>query len=67
MNPIMHKSISLYKVPIVETNKEEINQYSSNSVDVLGVTQKGRAIRFNLFFVPQKRISTSIPNAKIVS
>ena len=30
----------------------------------LGVTLKGRAIRFNLFFVPQKRISTSIPNAK---
>jgi len=30
----------------------------------LGVTLKGRAIRSNLFFVPQKRISTSIPNAK---
>jgi DNA (cytosine-5)-methyltransferase 1 len=29
----------------------------------LGDTQKGRAIRFNLFFVPQKRISTSIPIA----
>ena len=30
----------------------------------LGVTLKGRAIRSNLFFVPQKRIFTSIPNAK---
>ena len=31
----------------------------------LGDTQKGRAIRFNLFFVPQKRISTSIPIANV--
>jgi hypothetical protein len=31
----------------------------------LGVTRRkaGRAIRYNLFFVPQKRISTTIPNA----
>jgi hypothetical protein len=29
----------------------------------LGVTLSGRAIRYNLFFVPQKRISTTIPNA----
>jgi hypothetical protein len=33
----------------------------------LGVPRQkkaGRAIRSNLFFVPQKRISTTIPNAK---
>lgn len=30
----------------------------------LGVTLKGRALRSNLLFVPHKRISTSIPNAK---
>jgi DNA (cytosine-5)-methyltransferase 1 len=33
------------------------------SLNDLGVTLKGRSIRSNLFFVPQKRISTSIPNA----
>ena len=30
----------------------------------LGVSLKGRAFHSNLFFFPQKRISTSIPNAK---
>ena len=29
----------------------------------LGVPLKGRAFRFNLLFVPHKRISTTIPNA----
>ncbi|WP_396179559.1 DNA cytosine methyltransferase [Flavobacterium sp.] len=39
--------------------------YSEGGVILnLGVTLKGRAIRSNLFFVPQKRISTTIPNAK---
>jgi hypothetical protein len=36
----------------------------------LGVTRQkkaGRAIRYNLFFVPQKRISTTIPNANAKS
>ena len=32
-----------------------------------GVTLKGRAFRSNLFFVPQKRISTAIPNAKLAA
>ena len=30
----------------------------------LGVTPRGRAFRSNLFFVPNKRISSAIPNAK---
>jgi len=34
------------------------------SLTDLGVLLSGRAFRSNLFFVPQKRISTSIPNAK---
>jgi len=33
------------------------------NADILGVTLSGRALRFNLLFVPHKRISTSIPNA----
>ena len=36
----------------------------TNVIFNLGVTLKGRVIRSNLFFVPQKSISTSIPNAK---
>ena len=35
--------------------------------NALGVTLSGRAFRSNLFFVPQKRISTSIPNAKLAA
>ena len=33
----------------------------------LGVPLSGRAFRFNLLFVPLKRISTSIPNAKLAA
>jgi len=33
----------------------------------LGVPLSGRAFRSNLLFVPHKRISTSIPNAKLVA
>lgn len=33
----------------------------------LGVSQKGRAFRYNLFVVPQKRIYTTIPNAKFAA
>jgi hypothetical protein len=42
----------------------EYNYSEGGMIFILGVTLKGRAIRSNLFFVPQKRISTSIPNAK---
>jgi hypothetical protein len=31
----------------------------------LGVPLSGRAFRSNLLFVPHKRISTAIPNAKL--
>lgn len=43
--------------------KEELNIRHCLDNNILGVTLKGRAFRSNLFFVPQKRISTSIPNA----
>lgn len=33
----------------------------------LGVSLTGRAFRFNLFIAPQKRIFTTIPNAKLAS
>ncbi len=33
----------------------------------LGVPLSGRAFRSNLLFVPHKRISTAIPNAKLVA
>lgn len=33
----------------------------------LGVPLSGRALRYNLLFVPHKRISTSIPNAKFAA
>lgn len=33
-------------------------------IGLFGRFPSGRAFRSNLFFVPQKRISTSIPNAK---
>ena len=42
----------------------EYNYSEGGMIFYLGVTLKGRAIRCNLFFVPQKRISSSIPNAK---
>jgi DNA (cytosine-5)-methyltransferase 1 len=43
--------------------KEELNIRHCIGEDNLGVSLSGRAFRSNLFFVPQKRISTSIPNA----
>lgn len=42
----------------INSNPEKINY--------LGVPLSGRAFRSNLFFVPQKRISTAIPNAMSV-
>jgi DNA (cytosine-5)-methyltransferase 1 len=42
----------------------EYNYSEGGILDYLGVPLSGRAFRSNLFFVPQKRISTSIPNAK---
>ena len=45
-------------------------RYYKDGVYYLGDTHQkkvGRAIRYNLFFVPQKRISTSIPIAKLAS
>lgn len=37
------------------------------NAEYLGVPLTGRALRFNLLFVPHKSISTSIPNAKLAS
>ena len=47
--------------------KEEMNIRHCLGDNYLGVPLKGRAFRSNLFFVPQKRISTSIPNAKLAA
>jgi hypothetical protein len=33
--------------------------------ELVGVSLSGRALRSNLLLVPHKRISTSIPNAKV--
>jgi methylase of polypeptide subunit release factors len=54
-------------IPIIK-EKLEVHQQDLNGTTYeldfdLGVPLSGRAFRSNLFFVPQKRISTSIPNA----
>ncbi len=43
--------------------RRSINANPEKRGNDLGVPLSGRAFRSNLFFVPQKRISTSIPNA----
>ncbi len=48
------------KRELYNTRKEEKNRE-------LGVPLSGRAFRFNLLFVPHKRISTAIPNAKLAA
>lgn len=47
--------------------KEEMNIRHCLGEDNFGVLLSGRAFRSNLFFVPLKMISTSIPNAKLVA
>src|SRR5690606_31277278 len=51
---------------IISEKKNKPKYLFLENVDDLGVPLSGRAIRSNLFFVPQKRIFTSIPNAKAV-
>jgi len=54
------KKITPIEKPLLEYKIEK----RKPKVSYLGVALSGRALRFNLFCVPQKRISTSIPNAK---
>ena len=44
-----------------------INNTNAEKRGGLGVSLLGRALRFNLLFVPHKRIYTTIPNAKIAA
>lgn len=53
---------SIHKIISEKQNKPKY--LLLGNVNNWGVTLKGRAIRSNLFFVPQESISTSIPNAK---
>jgi DNA (cytosine-5)-methyltransferase 1 len=59
------KGVLWWSIHKILSEKENKPKYLFlENVDNLGVTLSGRAIRSNLFFVLQKRISTSIPNSK---
>jgi DNA (cytosine-5)-methyltransferase 1 len=59
------KGVLLWSIhKIISEKKNKPKYLFLENVNDLGVPLSGRAFRSNLFFVPQKRISTVIPNAK---
>lgn len=52
--------------PDVCFTSNKIVIFETRLKDCLGVPLSGRAFRYNLLFVPHKRISASIPNANTV-
>jgi DNA adenine methylase len=69
INDINEDLINTYR--IIASKPKELYltfQNLKNQIkSILGVPLSGRAFRYNLLFVPHKRISTAIPNAKLAA